>query len=323
MTGIPAVTVLMTAFNRENYIAAAIQSVLSQTYDDFELVIVDDHSTDRTAAVAREFLADSRVRLIVNERNLGDYPNRNHAASFARGEFLKYHDSDDIMYPHCLAVMVSLLRQAPDAACALTSSRGWLGGPCPMLLTPPMAFEREYLGQGLFHGGPESALFRREPFDRAGRFPLLGPHSDNAFWLSFCAEHSVLLVPGDLFWYRVHAGQVAFAAEAPIQRIDSDRRVWEMLGSSRCPLDQEQREKARRNRAVVTVKGLLQDLRQRQWRVAWHRFRRSGLSVADWLKYGGRPCRDINAGSPRDSSGDFLMPSFADLGRGISAADKQ
>src|SRR5690349_21051330 len=98
----PKISVLMTAYNRASYIGAAIESVLAQTERDFELVVVDDRSTDDTVAVASAYLSDPRVRIARNERNLGDYPNRNHAATLARGRFIKYHDSDDVMYPHCL-----------------------------------------------------------------------------------------------------------------------------------------------------------------------------------------------------------------------------
>ena len=92
----PAVSVVMTAYNRADYIGASIESVLAQSFTDFELIVVDDQSTDGTVALVQRYLGDPRVRLVVNERNLGDYPNRNHGSTFARGEFLSYHDSDDI-----------------------------------------------------------------------------------------------------------------------------------------------------------------------------------------------------------------------------------
>ena len=116
----PLVSVLMTSFNRERYIADAIESVLAQTFTDFELVVVDDASSDRSVEIARAYeRRDPRVRVVVNARNLGDYPNRNHAATLARGRLLKYHDSDDVMYAHCLDVMVSMLLSEPDAAFGL------------------------------------------------------------------------------------------------------------------------------------------------------------------------------------------------------------
>ena len=106
----PLVSVLLTAYNREDYLAASIESVLAQTWSNLELIIVDDQSTDSSLQIARDYARrDARIRVHANDRNRGDYPNRNHAASFAQGEFLKFHDSDDVMYPHCLEVMVHYL----------------------------------------------------------------------------------------------------------------------------------------------------------------------------------------------------------------------
>ena len=87
----PDGSVLMTAYNRELYIAEAIESVLASTYQDFELIIVDDGSKDKTVAIAKKYESkDSRVKVFVNEQNLGDYPNRNKAASFASGKDIKH-----------------------------------------------------------------------------------------------------------------------------------------------------------------------------------------------------------------------------------------
>ena len=85
------VSVLMTSYNREKYIAEAIESVLASSYTNFELIIVDDHSADNSFTIAKEFeKKDSRVRVFKNEKNLGDYPNRKYAASLATGKYLKF-----------------------------------------------------------------------------------------------------------------------------------------------------------------------------------------------------------------------------------------
>src|SRR5262249_21757694 len=102
------VSVLVTSYNRERYIGASIESVLAQTFGDFELLVTDNCSTDHTLDVARGYeRVDRRVRVVVNERNLGQFGNRNRAAELARAALIKYHDSDDVMYPHCLAAMVA------------------------------------------------------------------------------------------------------------------------------------------------------------------------------------------------------------------------
>jgi glycosyltransferase involved in cell wall biosynthesis len=298
----PQVSVLMTAYNRERYIAAAIESVLAQTFTDFELVIVDDLSTDDTVKVAGRYLSDPRVRLIVNEKNLGDYPNRNHAASFALGEFLKYHDSDDRMYPHCLEVLVRCLRAHTTAAFALSASHAWPGSPVPVLLTPRLSYLREYVGIGMFHVGPACALFRRAAFDALGRFRTSGVHSDLLFWLHACARVDVVLAPGDLFWYRVHEGQ-ELSRGGGYEFARLERARWEALFASDCPLNAAERQLARRNQAGGIIKRLIADLRAGAWALAWYRWRHSGLSAADWLQYGRRPRRRNDAGSPPFETG--------------------
>jgi glycosyltransferase involved in cell wall biosynthesis len=309
-TTTPAVTVLMTAYNREAFIGDAIESVLAQTWEDFELVIADDASSDRTVAIAQRFAArDRRIRIVINERNLGDYPNRNHAATFARGTFLKYHDSDDVMYPHCLSTMVELLSAHPAAGFALTASRAWSGGPVPMLLSPREAYRREYLGFGMFMLGPASALFRRSVFEALGRFPEAGPHSDHLFWLQACRSVPVLLVPGDLFWWRTHPGQHLRSPQALSDRIVAERRAWEALAHPDCPLDESEREQARRNHAWNTAKLLRRDIARGRARLCVQRLQHSGLSLTDWLRYLRRARRSADAGTLLDVDGQYVVPA--------------
>ena len=309
----PLVSVLMTAYNREEFIADAIESVLAQTFTDWELIIVDDRSRDRTAEIAHRYAArDSRIRVNVNERNLGDYPNRNHAATLAGAEFLKYHDSDDLMYPYCLAVMVALLTAHPQASFALApGARESPGGPCPMLLTPRLAYQREYLGLGMFFVGPACALFRTENFRRLGGFPELGPHSDGAFWLKACKTENVLLTPGNLFWYRVHAGQHLQTPGAALDRAVAASRSWEALNSPECPLEIGDLELAKRNYAWHMGRIILRYLRTGQLNYAAAYWRHAGLALGDWLRYFRRQRRDVFAGTPRDASGQFIVPDWS------------
>jgi hypothetical protein len=309
---LPRVSVLLTAYNREAYIGASIESVLGQTFGDFELLITDNCSTDATVDIAREFARrDGRIRVVVNETNLGQFGNRNRAAQLAHGQFLKYHDSDDVMYPHCLDVMVALLQSEPRAGFALSTSRDWPGGPCPMLLTPRMSYQREFLGGGLFQCGPASALFRAEVFRALGAFPDMGVGSDHLFWLHACSRVSVLLVPGDLFWYRVHAGQEFQSPQALREYALVPREVWRALASPDCPLEPQDREQACRNQAYLLVKHAWRDVRAGRWGLAGHRLSQSGLTGRDWLRYLRRPRRDLRAGTPRDARGEYLMPDWS------------
>ena len=294
----PVVSVLMTAFNRDRYIAAAIESVLTQTFTDFELVVVDDCSRDSSVAVARRYESDPRVRVVVNERNRGDYPNRNHAVGFARGRYFKFHDSDDVMYAHCLEVMLRALEAIPEAGLALSAHQAWSGAPCPIVSTPRLSYRREFLGFGMFSQGPSNALFRTDVFRALGGFPEVGPHSDLAFWLRVCRTTTVALVPADLYWYRVHGGQHLQTTESAFDLARAATFSWEALNHPQCPLLPEEREVAKRNYAYGYAKGLVRALMRARVSLAVFRIRHSPLGVIDWLRYLRPPKRSADAGVP-------------------------
>jgi glycosyltransferase involved in cell wall biosynthesis len=295
----PLVSVLLTSYNREAFIAESIESVIAQTLTDFELIVSDDRSRDSTVAIANAYARrDSRIRVCVNEHNLGDYGNRRHVASMARGRFLKYHDSDDVMYRHCLQAMAEPLEAEPRAAFALSASAYWPGGPCPMLLTPALAYAREYLGSGLFHLGPASAMFRSDVFRELGGFPVAGVASDYLFWLEACTKVNVLLVPGDLFYYRVHPGQEASSPNSDLQYAQSSGAAWTMLNSPSCPLGADARERAKRNFAYSQARGAFRQVKSRRFASAAAIVRYSRMGVIDWLRYLRPPHRTSGAGTP-------------------------
>lgn len=295
----PLVSVLLTAYNREQYIAESIESVLGQTCPDFELIITDDRSTDSTLAIAREYERhDRRIRVHANDRNLGDYSNRNLAASLASGQFLKFHDSDDVMYPHCLEVMVRYLSAAPAAAFALSAHRAWSGAPSPVLSTPYLSYQREFLGFGMFNQGPANALFRTDTFRRLGGFQELGPHSDLAFWLRACRSVNVLLIPADLYWYRVHEGQHLRTSQAAFDQARAARFYWDALNDPQCPLRGVELDAARRNVAFSSAKLAFRALKRGRLQLAAAHLRHSGLRAWEWARYLRPPRRAAAAGAP-------------------------
>ena len=299
MTTAPCISVLLTSYNREHFIAEAIESVQAQSLTDFELIISDDRSGDRTVEIARSYAArDARIRVSVNDRNLGDYGNRRQAASLARGRFLKYHDSDDVMYRHCLSTMFELLDAEPRAAFALSGAGSWAGGPCPMLLTPRCAYEREFLGFGLFHQGPAAALFRAEAFTKLGGFPEVAYAGDYLFWLRACATVNVLLVPGDLFYYRVHPGQEIAKPDSVKAYARASGEMWRMLNSAECPINGEALELAKRNFAFSQARAIYRHFKRGRVATAAASLRLLGLGPRDWMTYLRPPRRHASAGIP-------------------------
>jgi glycosyltransferase involved in cell wall biosynthesis len=107
----PLVTVVIPAYNRQQSLPRAIESVLNQTFGDLEIVVVDDGSTDSTAAIAEEFaLRDFRVKLICHEKNRGAQAARNTGARSAKGEWLNFFDSDDWMLPTSIEARLTAAR---------------------------------------------------------------------------------------------------------------------------------------------------------------------------------------------------------------------
>lgn len=248
----------MTAYNREAFIGNAIASVLASDFTDFELVIVDDGSNDRTVEVARKYGAkDSRIHVFENERNLGDYPNRNKAASYARGSYLKYVDSDDMVYPWGLGVMVRCMQKFPEAGFGL-SARAEFDRPHPVLFSPAEAYREEFLGRELFGRAPGSAIILRAAFESVGGFSGMRQLGDFEFWLKIGACYPLVTLPPALSWDRVHPGQEKNAntdTEKMAMRVELVRAA---LASSACPLDQ------------ATLDTALRLYRGRLWRSFWH-----------------------------------------------------
>lgn len=209
MTEQPLVSVLMTAFNREKYIAEAIESVVQQTYPHFELVIVDDQSKDRTVQIARLYASnDERIQVHVNDKNLGDYPNRNKAVSYAKGEFLVFVDSDDTIYPDALSYIVDAFKAFPTADFATIIDAAGGVANVPKLISSKEAIQQHFFERGFLHRGPGGTVVRKSFFYTIGCFPeRYGPANDMYYNIKAASNSSIILLPYHFLFYREHEGQ--------------------------------------------------------------------------------------------------------------------
>lgn len=282
-----AVSVLMTVYNREKYLSDAIQSVLASTFQDFELILVDDGSRDRSVEIARHWeMQDRRVRLHVNQKNLGDYGNRMQAASLAGGTYIKYVDSDDLIYPHGIEVMVRNMERYPEAAVAIAHSLSEEDRPYPILLTPDESYRRHFLGRGCFGCGPGGAIIRRDVFESRGGFrPEWGVLADLEFWQRVAAVYPILLQQPALTWWRKHEGQeyrIGNAAKVYLER--GYELAMRSLLASECPLSAVDRElalwrlKKQHARRILSI-----GLRGGHPVFAYSAFRKSDLSCLNLL----------------------------------------
>jgi len=109
----PKVTVLMSVYNGEKYLREAINSILNQTFKDFEFLIINDGSTDRTIEILQSY-QDPRIKIINDEKNIGLTKSLNKGLKLARGEYIARMDADDISYPNRLEVQYDYLKNNPE-----------------------------------------------------------------------------------------------------------------------------------------------------------------------------------------------------------------
>jgi glycosyltransferase involved in cell wall biosynthesis len=176
----PAVSVCIPAYRAERFIAATIESVLAQTTDDWELVVVDDASPDRTYEIATSY-ASNAVRVVRNEANLGPVGNWNRVISEATGRYVKLLCSDDVLYPHCLARQAAALDAQPTAG-LVAARRDLIDGDGRIVLpdrglaglrglVPGRAALERMVAIGTTpFGEPSVVMFRGEALRQAGPF---------------------------------------------------------------------------------------------------------------------------------------------------------
>lgn len=236
MANQPLVSVLTTAYNRELYIREAIESVLASTYSNFELIIVDDGSKDNTVAIAREYEAkDKRVKVYLNEKNLGDYPNRNRAASLATGKYIKYVDADDSIYPAALQTMVTAMENNPEAAIAMIARDDENIDKDVIFLQPKEIYQQHFYENGFLENGPLSAIIRKDVFEEVGGFSGKRMIGDIELWLKITARYPLLRLPKGLVYWRQHEGQ-EFKKGAILYLTDGLKMYADILKDKHCPL---------------------------------------------------------------------------------------
>lgn len=182
------ISIIMAAYNTEKTIEQAINSVLSQTYTNFELLVVNDCSTDRTAELVKSIAAkDSRVRLISNVKNSGVSYTRKHGLEEAKGSWIAILDSDDAWAPKKLEKQIDLQRRT-NADLLFTGSAFMDSDGQPIdwyLHAPAEVTYRQLLKQNVLSNS--SALVRKELY--AKHYAIGdGMHEDFAIWLSILKE---------------------------------------------------------------------------------------------------------------------------------------
>jgi glycosyltransferase involved in cell wall biosynthesis len=222
----PAVSVCIPAYKGAAFIASAIDSVLKQTFSDFELLVIDDHSPDDTAAIVAGY-TDSRIRFSRNPRNLGPEGNWNRCLELARGRYVKLLPQDDLLAPECLARQVDTLAADTEQRLALVfcartiinstdkvlMRRGY-PGPGGVIQSPALIRKCIRRGTNLI-GEPGAVLFRKSTASKAGRFNgSIGFVLDLDYWFRLLRYGLAYYIPEPLAAFRVARGSWSVAIGA-------------------------------------------------------------------------------------------------------------
>jgi glycosyltransferase involved in cell wall biosynthesis len=188
---VPAVSVIVPAYNVAAYVRAALESVLAQTFTDLEVLVVDDGSTDETPAIAAEFCArDARFRLIQQD-NRGLAGARNRALGHAAGEFFALLDSDDVWDPRFVEEQIAIMRARPDVS-IVTGNARFLGSRLDGLAARPYPDTRPDPDLALILGDEEAvfimSVFRRTVYEGIGGFDeTMRTNEDYDYWIRAAA----------------------------------------------------------------------------------------------------------------------------------------
>jgi GT2 family glycosyltransferase len=227
------VFVAVPVYRGTRFVADTLHSIFAQTHRDLRVMIsVDGHDTE-SADVCSPFLADTRVRMVVQERRLGWVANMNWLIDACDGDFFCYWQQDDLCAPDYLEKLVTAFSQHPDAACSYSDLR-WFGRASHEVKMPAMVgfAQQRILAQiEALHWIPLRGLVPTDVLTRVG--PIRGIHdsitfSDSLWVLRLAAAGDLIRVPEVLYFKRDHAESVSKGPSAGFQV--APREAWIMLG---------------------------------------------------------------------------------------------
>ena len=213
----PLVSVCIPTYNYARFLGPAIESALSQTHAELEVVVLDDASTDHTPEVVERYAGDARLRHERHDHNIGLFANFNRCLEVAKGEYVKVLCADDWLHERSIEDALEALAREPAAGMA--TSPAWhadadgrvIGRVRAPFGTTPRAVPgteaiRVHADWGNMAGMPSQVLLRREVIEEVGGFePEFAPASDLHLWLKVLARHDLAWVPEPRCSLRLHS----------------------------------------------------------------------------------------------------------------------
>ncbi|MET3918039.1 glycosyltransferase involved in cell wall biosynthesis/uncharacterized coiled-coil protein SlyX [Variovorax sp. OAS795] len=242
----PKITVLLTSFNHAKYIGKAIDSVLGQTFSDFELLILDDGSTDDSWWLINQY-ADPRIKSFRSSMP-GEVVWRTNdiISNVAQGELIAIHHSDDVWELDKLQKQIAVLDQAPEVCAVFTNARAITEEGTPLadekhfyatIFDQPNRSRHEWLRYFFNHGNAlchPSALIRKSAFAECGLYRLwLRQIDDFEMWVRFAMKHEIHVIPEKLTLFRVRSTELQVSGNYREARIRNAYEIFHLLDDYR------------------------------------------------------------------------------------------
>ena len=225
----PKISVVMSVYNGEHYLRQAVESILDQTFSDFEFIIVDDGSTDSTWDIITEYAnRDQRIVLVPNEENIGLTKSLNKGLALAQGEYVARQDADDVSYSERFEKQVTLLDKYPEVVLLscnieLINSEGSLVRKYQPACEPNLV--AWYL---LFYnhlGGHSQVMFRRKSAMNLGGYcETYRCTQDYEFWCRLVRVGKVVISPEILLQKRIHSKRISVES-----KVEQAAYIWSQV----------------------------------------------------------------------------------------------
>lgn len=206
----PLVSIIIPCYNTEKYIAETIQSVINQTYTNWEIIVVDDGSTDRSKEVIATFNHPKISSF--SQKSSGASATRNLGVEKSSGQYLVFLDADDLMLPENLAIKVNFFQQYPNEQVVFSDSWIWEFQSCRETYLPSFVEEstKRLLEFLPMDAGIHSCMLTKKIFDAVGGFDtaILNPSEDREFFIRLSLKTKFGHIPNALVKYRQHPEQV-------------------------------------------------------------------------------------------------------------------
>ncbi len=226
----PKVSVIIPTHNRAEFLRAAVISVLNQTFQNFEIIIVDDASQDQTAAVIRSF-TDRRIKYIRHETSRGQGATRNAGLRCALGEYIALLDDDDEWMPQKLEKQVAVLDRSPSNVGMVYTGVCRIDVFTNRVINRVIPRKRGSVFRDLCEknwiGGCSSVVLRRGCFQKIGLFDeSLAAQADYDLWLRIAREFDIECIREPLVLYAVHGDRISTNYESVIQGMEAQLRKY-------------------------------------------------------------------------------------------------